>query len=297
MDELVARSLGAGYRIDCTFELGLWPALADPAELELAVLNLCVNARDAMPAGGPIAIACTNHGSLSWRGLRGDFVCVRVTDAGVGMSKEVTERIFEPFFTTKPVGQGTGLGLPQVLGFAQRAGGQVTVESTPGHGTTVSVWLPRAHAAADPSNNAAPPPESAAPEALGTALMVEDDPEIAELVGSMLQQLGYQVVAVATADEGIALLAEGLALVFSDVIVPGERSGVDLAQSVRERFPHVPVLLTSGYTRGLAVNAAELGVEVLSKPYRMADLAEAIGEPERAPSAACREGLKSAGSA
>jgi PAS domain S-box-containing protein len=278
MDELVARSLGAGYRIDCTFEPGLWPAMADPAELELAVLNLCVNARDAMPAGGPIAIACTNRPALSWRGLQGDFVCVRGTDTGVGMSKEITERIFEPFFTTKPVGQGTGLGLPQVLGFAQRAGGQVTVDSTPGAGTAVCVWLPRAELATDaPTGETAMSALPVAPTSLGVALMVEDDAEIAELVGSMLEQLGYQVETVATADEGIARLSDRWALVFSDVVVPGERSGVDLAQCVRERFPYMPVLLTSGYTRGLSEKAAALGVEVLGKPYRVAALAEAIG--------------------
>ncbi len=281
MQALLDRSLRGDVKVATDFPAGLWPARVDPAEFELAVLNLCVNARDAMPSGGTITVSAANVSDPARVGLSGDFVRMAVTDTGVGMDREVLARVFEPFFTTKDVGKGSGLGLPQVYGFAQQSGGAVEIDSTPGKGTVASLFLPRSMQA--PQAAVAPAAAkartmAAEPASQGAVLLVEDDDEVAALVGEMLQQLGYQVTRAASAQAALGALANGrpVDVVFSDVMMPGGMSGVELAREIRKRRPGLPVLLTSGYA-DLARRDGELAdVELLAKPYTLEHLAASL---------------------
>lgn len=283
MREVLARSLGATFTLTVELADDLWCALADGGEFELSVLNLCVNARDAMPSGGLIQIRVANEPNLAWRGLQGDFVRLSVIDHGEGMADEVVERVFEPFYTTKAVGKGTGLGLPQVLGFAKQAGGEVAVQSALGLGTTVDVWLPRARdcVSGAPTHVLVERSTLMAASA-GTALVVDDEPEVGAVIAGMLVELGYTVERAGTADEAMKRFVDGslFALVVTDVVMPGHMTGVDLARYVLANYPQVPVLLSSGYTRGLADDVKST-VEILIKPYRLDALASAVARAKQ----------------
>ncbi|UEM24738.1 response regulator (plasmid) [Skermanella mucosa] len=278
MRELLDRSLRGDIRIETRFPPGLWPVEADPGELELVVLNLCVNARDAMPDGGMITIQAVNAPGLDDGGLRGDFVRLSVTDDGTGMTPEVAARVFEPFFTTKDVGKGSGLGLAQVFGFAQASGGRSALDTAPGRGTTVMVLLPRSEKSpALPARRLVDPGvprEAAAP---GHVLLVEDSDEVAALAEEMLTSLGYEVTRVASGAAALGALADGRAVdaVFSDVMMPGGMSGVALARELGLRRPDLPVLLTTGFEAS-AGDAIREGIQVIAKPYGMASLAAAL---------------------
>ncbi|QQP92907.1 PAS domain S-box protein (plasmid) [Skermanella sp. TT6] len=297
MRELLDRSLRGDIQIRTRFPPGLWPVEADPGELELVVLNLCVNARDAMPGGGTITLAARNAPGLENGDLRGDFVRLSVADDGTGMTPDVAARVFEPFFTTKEVGKGSGLGLAQAFGFAQASGGRVDIDTAPGRGTTVTVLLPRSAKAPNrPARPLLDPGELREIAALGHVLLVEDGDEVAALAEEMLASLGYEVTRVASAAAALGALADGRTVdaVFSDVMMPGGMSGVALARELRLRRPDLPVLLTTGYEASAAGAVAE-GIRVIAKPYRMAGLAAALeaairGHKVPAPALGLRDG-------
>jgi PAS domain S-box-containing protein len=260
-------------KIELIIELAdqLWNIEVDAGALELALLNLAFNARDAMPKGGTLKVSATNHVlDGTPEGLEGAFVALCVTDSGTGMAPEILERIFEPFFTTKSFGKGTGLGLSQVFGFAKQLGGTVTVESEIGKGSTFTLYLPASrHETSREDDDGAP--------SLGRVLLVEDDDMLAGLAAGMLSELGFDPVVSHSAKEALDRLGRGERpkLVFSDIVMPGGITGVELAQRVRDRFPELPVLLTTGYSEQVIGNH---GFAVLQKPYEMETLAAAIGK-------------------
>jgi PAS domain S-box-containing protein len=280
MREVLDRTLRGDVQVKTEFADDLWPVRVDPTELELVILNLCVNARDAMPQGGLIIIAGMNAGSVNEGELKGDFVMLTVTDTGRGMTQEVLARIFEPFFTTKEIGKGSGLGLPQVHGFAQQSGGTVTVESQPNLGTRVTLFLPRSEIAPAPLAEAQAELHSsgAKPSATGSILLVEDDNEVATLVGEMLRELGYRVTHAASAQAALGALADDrdIKLVFSDVMMPGLANGFQLAHEIRRRRPEVAILLTTGYAGESKKPSGLDWIDVLAKPYEVSDLEDAI---------------------
>jgi PAS domain S-box-containing protein len=260
--------------IDLVTEISdhVWNIDADAGALELALLNLAFNARDAMPEGGTLKISATNE-LLKGKpeGLRGEFVALRVLDTGEGMSQEVMDRVFEPFFTTKSYGEGTGLGLSQVFGFTRQIGGAVTVESQPRKGSTFTIYLPASKGAI------ASDTKVEGGFALGRVLLVEDDYLVAELAAGMLNELGFEAVVTHSAKEALERLSadQRPTLVFTDVVMPGGISGIELAQKVRERFPELPVLLTTGYSEQVA---GTHGFPVLQKPYELETLAAALAK-------------------
>ena len=250
----------------------VWNIEADAGALELALLNLAFNARDAMPEGGTLKISASNQ-LLKGKpeGLRGEFVALRIADTGEGMSRDVMERVFEPFFTTKSYGEGTGLGLSQVFGFAKQIGGAVTVESEPGAGSAFTIYLPASRGAI------AAEAKVGDGQALGRVLVVEDDILVAELAAGMLNELGFEAIVTHSSKEALERLSgeQRPTLVFTDVVMPGGISGIELAQKVRDRFPELPILLTTGYSEQVAGNH---GFPVLQKPYELESLAAALGK-------------------
>ena len=280
MRELLDRSLRGDVHVMFDFPDTLWPVEVDPGELELVVLNLAVNARDAMPTGGTIVVRGENLPNWKDDEVAGDYVRLSVVDTGTGMTDDVRLRVFEPFFTTKDIGKGSGLGLAQVYGFAKQSRGSVCIDSEVGRGTAIALYLPRSeHAASGRQHHLVDlhrPRLRHRDE--GRILLVEDDDEVAALVSEMLRQLGYEVTRAASAAAALGALADGRAvdLVFSDVMMPGGMNGVELAREIQKRRGDVPILLTSGYS-GAAVHAAkEAGVRILSKPYRIDELAAAL---------------------
>jgi PAS domain S-box-containing protein len=286
MVDLLQRSLGEPVEIRVVLGDDLWPAQADWAQLENAILNLAINARDAMPQGGVITITTANervteaqaraHPGLS----PGRYVTVTVADTGEGMPPNVLERAFEPFFTTKEAGRGTGLGLSMVYGFAKQSGGQVSIRSQVGRGTEVTLCLPRAEFGVAPAELAARSgPRPGTGEAI---LVVEDHGPLRQRVAGALAGLGYEVVEAANAEEALKRLdvGERIDLLFTDVVMPGALDGRQLAQRVRERWPRVRVLYTSGYPdhlrRGRGDPGASLGFPLLAKPYSIEELARAV---------------------
>jgi CheY-like chemotaxis protein len=242
------------------------------------LVNLTVNARDAMPNGGHLSISGDNVLLLvedTPEGLNGEFVALSVTDTGTGIPDDVIGRVFEPFFTTKGADKGTGLGLSQVYGFARRSGGTAVARSQVEHGTTVTIYLPRSQGKVE-----APLKEDgvhyAAP-AGARVLVVEDNYEVRAVTVSLLEQLGYQTVAVEHAAAALEILASShqITVIFSDVVLPGEIDGLLLARTVKARYPDIPVVLTTGYTR---VFEAEPEFPVLRKPYQISALGRIIRE-------------------
>jgi signal transduction histidine kinase/ActR/RegA family two-component response regulator len=277
MQELLDRTLRGDVHVFNELAPDLWNVLVDPTELELVMLNLCVNARDAMPGGGAIVIRAENASDAGPAGLKGEFVRLSVSDNGTGMPPDVVARVFEPFFTTKEIGKGSGLGLAHVHGFAQQSGGAVEVQSRPGEGTTVSLWLPRTHEPVAAMKEAVDV-RAAAPKSAGSVLLVEDDPEVARLVTEMLGELGYGVTHAASPEAALGALANErrVDLLFSDIMMPGPLDGLDLVHEARRRRPGLPVLLTSGYAEAAIRNATQEGIPLLAKPYDIRALAEAL---------------------
>jgi PAS domain S-box-containing protein len=275
--EMMGASLRGNIELTCDIEDDIWPIEVDLGEFELALVNIAVNARDAMPQGGKISLSARNvrlkPGSAAGS-LNGDFVALAMSDTGNGIPPELLTKIFEPFFTTKPIGKGTGLGLSQVHGFANQSGGAVTVNSEAGKGTVVTIYLPRSQTAP-----LAPDASSAAPDAepvKGTVLVVEDSREVAKVTTTLLEQLGYRVVRAENAAEALRHLQQGIEvdLVFSDIVMPGGMNGIGLAQECKERYPDLPILLTSGYTD--AAQSAESRFKILRKPFEMSALERAL---------------------
>ena len=249
----------------------LWKVDTDAGALELSLLNLAFNARDAMKDGGTLKVSATNQ-LLEGKpeGLRGNHVALRVADTGSGMSRETMDRVFEPFFTTKSFGEGTGLGLSQVFGFAKQLGGAVTVESVPGEGSEFTIYLPASKTAPNLDLGHA----NGVP-ARGRALIVEDDLLVAELAAGMFEELGFEPVVSHSAKEALEELAAGERpqLMFSDVVMPGGLSGIELAHKVRARFPELPILLTTGYSEEVG---GTHGFTILQKPYELDSLTRAL---------------------
>jgi PAS domain S-box-containing protein len=277
MDELLNRGLRSDLQIQTGFADELWCVEVDPGELKLVILNLALNARDAMPNGGRIEVRARNCPALAEDDLSGDFVRLDITDSGVGMSADVLVHAFEPFFTTKEVGSGSGLGLAQAHGFAKASGGVVRIASAPGRGTSVSLFLPRTlkvpalgpHLMAPASDHAI---------SAGQVLVVEDDDEVAALTVEMINQLGYDATRVASAEAALGALANrrSVDIVFSDIMMPGRMDGVELAQEIRRRRPDLPVLLTSGYAEGARRNVGAQEIKIIPKPYRIDELRDAL---------------------
>ncbi|AWT09478.1 hybrid sensor histidine kinase/response regulator [Stutzerimonas frequens] len=280
MRELLDRSLSGDVHVEVQFEPDLWPVEVDPGELELVILNLAVNARDAMPNGGSILIEACNAPDEDVMGLRSDFVRLTVTDSGTGIPEEVRPRVFDPFFTTKEIGKGSGLGLAQVYGFARQTGGTVWIESECGRGTRVIMLLPRSAGIPKQPDADERGSDEAEAASIGSVLLVDDDEEVAALVGEMLEHLGYRVTHAASATDALSTLQNGCTvdIVFSDIMMPGGMNGVELAREIRTRALGVPVLLTSGYAEAAQQSAAAEGVHVLAKPYRLEDLATTLRE-------------------
>jgi PAS domain S-box-containing protein len=255
-----------------------WPVAIDITEFELALVNLVVNARDAMPESGTVTISAGNvvlSGLETDEALTGEFVALSVADAGAGISADTLSRMFEPFFTTKGQGKGTGLGLPQVYGFAHQSAGAVSIDSAVGAGTTVTIYLPRSHAATAAVAAGEPPAQ-----ALGrgeTVLVVEDNPEVKAVTVALLEQLNYRTRTVDDVRAALDLIATGAAvdLVFTDVMLTGDLDGLALARMIAEQYPRIPVVLTSGYAKALT---GRHELPILRKPYQMAALAQVIRE-------------------
>jgi signal transduction histidine kinase/ActR/RegA family two-component response regulator len=287
MAELLARTLGGAVQLETVLAGGLWRTHADSGELENAILNLALNARDAMPDGGKLTIETSNAFLDEEYAARhigipsGQYVLIAVNDTGTGMSPDLIERAFEPFYTTKPVGQGTGLGLSQVYGFVRQSGGHVKIYSEPGHGTTIKLYLPRHYGPAEPldapSTLAAPDPGRAGE----SILLVEDEERVRQLAADTLTKLGYQVLQADCAREALRQLERNahIDLLFTDIVMP-EKNGRELADEARRLRPGLKVLFTTGYTRNAIVHNGILdaGVNLIVKPYSIDQLARKLRE-------------------
>ena len=273
---LLASSIGSAEQLNVVAEPNLWPVKIDLGELELALVNLTVNARDAMPHGGSILLMASNkrlRRADTPLGLEGDFVEITVSDTGSGIAPDVLPKVFDPFFTTKPVNKGTGLGLSQVHGFAHQSGGTLTIESTVGKGTTIKIYLPCVE---DEAQAAVPGPARRHHEG-GWVLLVEDNREVAEVTAEMLELLGYSVEIASNAAAALsAFERRPFDVVISDIVMAGEMDGLDVVRALRKRHPRLAVLLTTGYNANAAT--AESEFTVLRKPYEIDDLSRALSE-------------------
>jgi CheY-like chemotaxis protein len=285
MVKLLNRTLGEQVKIDLIEGRDIWPVVVDAAQLDSAIVNLAVNARDAMPKGGKLTIETANVSvddsflDANPGLLPGDYVVTSVTDTGTGMPPELIARIFEPFFTTKEVNKGTGLGLAMVYGFVKQSGGHVTVYSEVGTGTTFRLYLPRAASAAGAATQGADRPQRKERPGGETILVVEDNDGVRRIVERQLADLGYKVRSVEDAAAAIRTLEQGgpIDVVFSDVVMPGEINGIKLASEIAKRWPRIKVLLTSGFPEAaLSQAGGEIHAKILSKPYRADDLGKTI---------------------
>jgi PAS domain S-box-containing protein len=281
---LLDRALGEDVAVQLDLADGLWPVSSDSGQIQTCLLNLCVNARDAMPNGGSVTIETRNvsldadYAGQNPDAVAGDFVQLSVTDTGEGMTGDVLVHAFEPFFTTKEPGKGTGLGLSMVFGFIKQSGGHTKVYSEPGMGTCVKLYFPRAGSIAADVNAA--PTDTAVMGNGECILVVEDDPQLRVLVLRQLTGLGYGTVAAGDARSALDMLKErkDIDLVFTDLVMPGGMSGVDLARQIRHQWPHMRVLLTSAFPNRMIVRMPQTpqDLKVLAKPYRLPDLAHAV---------------------
>lgn len=277
--DLLRRSLRADIEIRLDMPPSIAPIEVDQNEFELALINIAANARDAMRRGGVLNIAIANETLPSddpaLQSLSGDVVSISLSDSGEGISPETIDRIFEPFFTTKQQGKGTGLGLSQVYEFARQSGGTVTARSTPGQGTTITLYLPRS--ASRPLASGSQVSDISTSAMGATLLIVEDNPEIAQMKSVLLQEYGYRIALAADGEQALSIVMSGeiIHLVFCDIVMPGKLNGIDVARILREHFPRLPVLLTTGYTTE-AGNAPQEGFAILAKPYRPEVLHRAI---------------------
>jgi PAS domain S-box-containing protein len=276
--EVLTSGLGSMIKLYFDFAADVWPVVVDVAEFEIALVNLVVNARDAMPEGGTVTVLVRNT-RLGEAGPvpAGDYVSIVVQDNGVGIPADVIASVFDPFFTTKPVGKGTGLGLSQVHGFAHQAGGTVQIASTLGQGTAVTLLLPRAGAGAEAGRalegDAAR--DAAARHPGGTILLVEDNPDVATASTGLLEQLGYSVHWVPNAEAALqAIDNDNIDIVFSDIVMPGQLDGLGLARLIRRKKPRLPILLATGYSH--AAQDANVDFPILRKPYQMHELSRAL---------------------
>ena len=271
--EVLTSALGASIHLVVEIPDDIWPITIDVSEFEMALVNLVLNARDAMPEGGVVTIRARNVACEELSEL-GECVAISVEDTGFGIPSDVISRIFDPFFTTKPVGKGTGLGLSQVHGFVHQAGGTVKVSSQLDKGTTLTMLLPRAVETTVSMPAAEAPPQA---KHTGTVLLVEDNPDVAGASTNLLEQLGYSVHWVPNAEIALNEVdKDGIDIVFSDIVMPGKMNGIDLARLIRQRHPHLPILLTTGYSGAAQTLGSEFSV--LRKPYQMHELGRALSQ-------------------
>jgi CheY-like chemotaxis protein len=274
LEDLLRRTIGEGIDLEIIPSEKLWSTLCDPNQLESGLLNLAINARDAMPEGGRMMIktknarldgVLENNPSLS----PGDYICIEVSDTGTGMTAEVAARAFDPFFTTKPIGQGTGLGLSMIYGFARQSNGHVAIDSTPGHGTSVKVYLPRyvGDAAADAASLDMIAQHQASGE---TVLVVEDEPVVRSVVLELLEEQGYRTLEAVDGPSGLHLLGRNdrIDLLVTDVGLPG-MNGLELGDQARELRPELKILFITGYADNVAMARGFLkpGMDMMTKPF------------------------------
>ena len=285
MEELIRRTVGPAVRVEVVGAPNIWTSRVDPNQLENALLNLCINARDAMPEGGSLMIETSNQW-IDDRGARerdvpaGQYVTMSVTDTGTGMTPEVIARAFDPFFTTKPVGTGTGLGLSMIYGFARQSGGQVRIYSEVGHGSTMCLYLPR-HIG-DAESAEAQPELSAVTHAVQgqTVLVVDDEPLVRMLVVDVLQELGYTAIEAGDGHSGLKMLqsAARVDLLITDIGLPGGLNGRQVADAARKLRPDMKVLFITGYAENAVLSHGRIdaGMQVMTKPFAMEGLASRI---------------------
>src|SRR5665213_562487 len=281
LEHLLDRAVGETIKVEFIRDQHLWVCRTDPHQLETAILNLAINARDAMPQGGRLVIGTSNRCvedtlASQWGASAGEYAVISVEDTGTGMSPEVVAHIFEPFFTTKDVGKGTGLGLSQVYGFAKQSGGFVAVNSVSGRGTLIEVFLKRSMESRAVVRQTA---EAGLETGTGVVLVVEDDAAVRATTRGMLEDLGYSVLSAETGNAALRIIQADTALdlVFSDVVMPDGMSGVELARQIGSLRPELPVLLTSGYTAHRVIPEMPTGeLALLKKPFSQADLSIAI---------------------
>ncbi|MBK5011424.1 response regulator [Pseudomonas sp. S60] len=281
LEELLRRTLGGNVSVRLDLDRALWQALTDPTQTEMIILNLAINARDAMPDGGQLTLV-TRNTRIDTPPQRpedpdpGEYVMLSIRDTGCGMSEEVVAKVFEPFFTTKDIGKGSGLGLAQVFGFAKQSGGGVRIETTPGRGTQVAVYLPavKDHIISEPAT----PVVSQSISDSGsnrTVLLVDDDHLVRDMLGDVLRQYGYEVRQAHSGEQALALLDDGIDLLLTDFAMP-EFNGAQLAVAARERFPQLPVVFLTGYAELQGLDLP--GSVVIQKPVQADDLARALDE-------------------
>ena len=285
MHELIQRTVGPSIPIEVVGVSDAWIALVDPSQLENALLNLCLNARDAMAGGGRITIETANkwideHGARQLSMEQGQYLSLCVTDTGTGMSKEVAARACDPFFTTKPIGQGTGLGLSMIYGFAQQSGGQVRIYSEPGEGTTVCIYLPRHHGSSVEEDTSSQIAILNRSEQTATVLIVDDEPTVRMLLIDVLEDMGYGWIEAEDSATGLKILQSGarIHLLVSDVGLPGGMNGRQMADAGCISRPHLKVLFITGYAENAVLNNGYLapGMAVLTKPFSIETIAERI---------------------
>ena len=282
LEPLLRRTLGEPIALRIFWQDGLWRALVDPAELENAIINLAINARDAMPSGGRLTIEAANvpidrvYAAVAGLDRTGDFIMLSVSDSGHGMTREVLDKAFDPFFTTKQPGKGTGLGLSMVYGFAKQSGGHVMIDSEPGQGTIIRLYLPHT------SDAEIAPEETDREAARGneSIMLVEDNDLVRAHTEAMLRGLGYTVLVAGDGPGALGLLQDGALpdLLLTDVVLPGGMSGRDLADTAARSVPGLRVLFTSGYPGNVLLENGRMGagVELVGKPFRRAHLAARI---------------------
>ena len=266
--EVLDAALGGSVQLVIDVADGIWPVMVDAAEFETALVNLVINARDAMPDGGSVTVRASNT-YIDDGKRKGDHVAIKVEDTGVGIAPDIAVKVFDPFFTTKAVGKGTGLGLSQVHGFAHQAGGTVTVASELGKGTAFTICLPRSERPIDLAE------VEVSAIGSGTVLLVEDNPDVANASAGLLEQLGYSVRWVSDADSALREVErDGIDLVFSDIVMPGKMDGLSLARAIKQKRPALPILLATGYSE--AAQNARADFPILRKPYQLHELSRAL---------------------
>jgi len=283
MTDLLRRSLGEEIQIETVIAGGLWTTLVDPSQVESAILNMAINARDAMPEGGKLTIEAGNaflddaYAAEHMEVVPGQYVMLAMTDTGTGMTSEVMAHAFDPFFTTKEEGRGTGLGLSMVWGFVKQSGGHVKIYSELGQGTTIKVYLPREMRAEE---HASQPFDKAIHGGRERILIVEDDEQVRQAVVEMMTQLGYHTATAEDGEQALAVLHRGtpIDLLFTDVVIPGSVGSRELARRAQALLPALRVVYTSGYTENAVIHHGRLdpGVELLSKPYSIEGLARKL---------------------
>ena len=279
MEELIRRTIGPPVQLEVVEADTLWLCRVDPPQLENALLNLCINARDAMPDGGHLTIETANRtlddpaAAAAFDLQPGEYVSLRVTDTGSGMTPEVIARVFDPFFTTKPIGQGTGLGLSMIYGFARQSGGQVRIHSKPGKGSAFTIYLPRHFEAPPEAEPSQPQHLPAATPQRETVLVVEDEPSIRELVCELLTGSGFRTLHAADGSAGMRILqsAASIDLLITDVGLPGALNGRQMADAARTFRPRLKVLFMTGYADHSVVGDGHLepGMHILTKPFSL----------------------------